>query len=195
LDRAFSHSGEWFKTALPLLLLGALALPSAWRRAEGRLVVYYAAVSAALAISVLGGTGAGMTAIFDLEIALCLIIGLAIGRLDEDGRSAPAEGGFVVGPRPGNAAWWILLLALGLSVLSPLRLLEARELWRGSERAREAGEVIALLAKQPGPVACEDLSLSYWAGKGFEIDFFLVGQKLEQGLIDPRVVTERLRTG
>jgi hypothetical protein len=44
-------------------------------------------------------------------------------------------------------------------------------------------------------VACEDLSLSYWAGKGFEIDFFLVGQKLEQGLIDPRVVTERLRTG
>ena len=80
-------------------------------------------------------------------------------------------------------------------MLAPLRLLEARELWRGSERAREAGEVIALLAKQPGPVACEDLSLCYWAGKGFEIDFFLAGQKLEQGLVDPRVVTERLRTG
>ena len=78
-------------------------------------------------------------------------------------------------------------------MLLPLRLLEARELWRGSERAREAGEVIALLAKQPGPVACEDLSLCYWAGKGFEIDFFLAGQKLEQGFIDPRVVTERLR--
>ena len=194
-DRAHSRGGEWFKTALPLLLLGALALPSAWRRAEGRLVVYYAAVSAALAISVLGGAGTGMTAIFDLEIALCLIIGLAIGRLDEDGRSAPVEGGFVMGPRTGNAAWWILLLTLGLSLLLPLRLLEARELWRGSERAREAGEVIALLAKQPGPVACEDLSLCYWAGKGFEIDFFLVGQKLEQGLIDPGVVTERLRTG
>ena len=195
LGRAYSHSGEWFETALPLLVLGALALPSAWRRTEGRLVVYYAAVSAALAIFVLGGIGAGMTAIFDLEIALCLMIGLAIGRLDEEGPSATVGAGFLVGPGPGNAAWWILLLTLGLSVLAPLRLLEARELWRGSERAREAGEVIALLAKQPGPVACEDLSLCYWAGKGFEIDFFLAGQKLEQGLVDPRVVTERLRTG
>jgi len=192
-DRAFSHSGEWFETALPLLLLGALALPSAWRRAEGRLAVYYAAISAALAIYVLGGAGTGMTAIFDLEIALCLIVGLAIGQFDENDRSAPVEVGSSMAARPNNVMWWGLLLALGLGLLLPVRLLEVRELWRGSERALEAAEVIDLLAKQPGPVACEDLSLCYWAGKGFEIDFFLVGQKLEQGFIDPHVVTERLR--
>jgi hypothetical protein len=31
-------------------------------------------------------------------------------------------------------------------------------------------------------------------GKGFAIDFFLLGQKLNRGLIDPRVITERLRS-
>jgi hypothetical protein len=43
-------------------------------------------------------------------------------------------------------------------------------------------------------VACENLGLCYWAGKGFEIDFFQLGQKLNQGRMDPRLVAERLRT-
>ena len=76
-------------------------MPSAWRCAEGRLVVFYAAFSAALAIYVFGGAGVDMNAIFDLEIALCLIIGLAIGQLDENSRLAS-------GPRcaAGGACCW-----------------------------------------------------------------------------------------
>jgi hypothetical protein len=196
LGKAYYESGRCFGSALPLLLLGTLALPSAWRRVEGRLVVYYAAISAALAIYVLGGAGVDVNAIFDLEIALCLVVGLAIGQLDENGRSAPVEVGSGMVPGPSSAAWWGLLLVLVLGLHLPVRLLEVRQLWRGSERPREVetAELIDLLAKQPGPVACEDLILCYWAGKGFEIDFFLLGQKLQQGLIDPRVVTERLRS-
>jgi hypothetical protein len=172
-----------FKTALPLLLLGTLALPSVWRCAEGRLVIFYAAFSAALAIFILGGAGVDMNAIFDLEIALCLIIGLAIGQLDEKGRSVPAE-----------VCSWVLLPMLILGLELPRRWLELRQLWEyGRAREAQAAEVIDFLAKQPGPVACERLDLCYWAGKGYEIDWFWLGQKLNQRVIDPRAVTDRLR--
>jgi hypothetical protein len=185
----------WFQTQLPLLLLGALVLPSVWRLREGRLVVFYAAFSAALAICIVGGAGVAINAIFDLEIALCLIIGIGIGELDEnDDRSAPVE----VRPRMAqgpSTARWGLLLVLVLGVYLPQRLLEVRELWKyGRAGESETAQEIDFLARQPGPVACENLSLCYWAGKGFEIDFFLLGQKLNQGLVEPHLVTERIRS-
>jgi hypothetical protein len=184
---AYMKTRYAFNRALPLLLLGTLVLPCVWERAEGRLVVCYAAISAALAIYLFGVAGADVNMIFDLEIALCLIIGVAIGQFDENNRSAPLG--------TNNAAWWGLLLVLILALHLPRGLLEVRQLWeRGRAREAEAAEIIDILAKQPGPVACENLSLCYWAGKGFEIDFFLLGQKLNQGLIDPRLVTERLRS-
>jgi hypothetical protein len=195
LVTAYFQGGLQFQRALPLLLLGTLVLPAAWRRVEGRLVVFYAAISAALAIYFLGGSGVDMNAIFDLEIALCLVLGLAIGQLEENGRSAPVEVSSGMAPGPIGAAWWGLLLVLVLGLHLPRRLLDVRQLWDyGRPREAETAEVIDLLAKQPGPVACERLSLCYWAGKGFEIDFFQLGQKLNQGFMDPRVVTERLRS-
>ena len=54
LGLAYSNSSHWFKTALPLLLLGTLVLPFAWRCLEGRLVVFYAIFCAALATYVFG---------------------------------------------------------------------------------------------------------------------------------------------
>jgi hypothetical protein len=174
----------WFQTQLPLLLLGALVLPSVWRLTEGRLVVFYAAFSAALAICIVGGAGVAINAIFDLEIALCLIIGIGIGELDEV-RPRMAQG-------PSTARWG-LLLVLVLGVYLPQRLLEVRQLWKyGRARESETAQEIDFLARQPGPVACENLSLCYWAGKGFEIDYFLLGQKLNQGLVEPHLVTERI---
>jgi hypothetical protein len=184
-----------FETPLPLLLLGALVLPSVWRLTEGRLVVFYAALSAALAIYLIVGVGVVINAIFDLEIALCLIIGIGIGELDEkDDRSVPVE----VRPRMAqgpSTARWGLLLVLVLGVYLPQRLLEVRQLWKyGRARESETAQEIDFLARQPGPVACENLSLCYWAGKGFEIDFFLLGQKLNQGFVEPHLVTERIRS-
>jgi hypothetical protein len=191
LDRAAAGSG-WLGRALPLLLLATLALPSAWQRAEGRLVVYYAAISAVQAVFVLGGAGVGINAVFDLEIALCLIVGLGVQQFDENDRSAAVEVGSGIVRSSDAVPWGLLLVLVGLYL--PSRLSEVRQLWWESERREaEATEVIDLLTKQRGPVACEDLNFCYWAGKGFEIDFFLLGQKLEQGFINPRVVTELLR--
>ena len=194
---AYATSRHWFFwTALPLLLPGTLLLPSVWRCAEGRLVVIYAGFSAALAVYVFGGAGVSMNAIFDLEIALCLIVGIGIGQLDQTSRSTPIGIMLHHGPRPQQpAAWWGLLLVVILAFYLPRSLQSARGLWEhGRALEAAAAREIDFLAKQPGAVACEDLSLCYWAGKGFEIDFFLTGQKLNRGLIKPRMVTERLRS-
>jgi hypothetical protein len=32
---------------------------------------------------------------------------------------------------------------------------------------------IAFIKAQPGPAMCEELALCYWAGKSFEVDFFM----------------------
>jgi hypothetical protein len=135
-----------------------------------------------------------MNAIFDLEIALCLIVGIGIGQLDKSSGSAQAGVVFRYIPNLQNPAAWCLLLVLILGFYLPHSLLVARRLWEDGRAAEaKAAEEIDFLANQPGPVACENLSLCYWAGKGFEIDFFLLGQKLKQGFIDPGLVTERLR--
>jgi hypothetical protein len=86
-----------------------------------------------------------------------------------------------------------VVIVLGLDL--PGRVLEVRQLWENG-RALEDDEskVIDFIAKQPGPVACERLSYCYWAGKSFEIDFFFLGQKLWHGVIDPSLVTNRLRS-
>lgn len=196
LRLAYFGSHYWFKTALPILLLGMLFLPFAWRCAEGRLVVFYAVFSAAFAAFLFGFAGVYMNAIFDLEIALCLIIGIGVGKLTgEDSRSVQGQVYSDTATGFNSAAWCGLLLVFILGLHLPRSLLEVRELWEyGQVREAESANEIAFLARQPGPVACEDLSLCYWAGKNFEIDFFLLGQKLNQGLIDPHVVIQQLKS-
>jgi hypothetical protein len=179
-----ASSRDWLGLVLPLLLLGTLCLPSAWRCAGGRLIGFYAAFSVALAVGVSGDPDLDINAIFDLEIALCLIIGIAIGQFDEKSRLSPVK-----------MVSCGLLLVLILALYLPGRLLEVRR-QREHRRAVEAdtAEVIDFLAKQPGPVACESVYLCYWAGKSLEIDFFVLGQKVRRGLIDPSMITERLRS-
>jgi hypothetical protein len=79
---AISAGAIRLESALPLLLLGAFALPSTWRIAAGRVIVFYAAISTVSAVYVSGGAGVDINAIFDLDIALCLMIGVAIAELE-----------------------------------------------------------------------------------------------------------------
>ena len=48
---------------------------------------------------------------------------------------------------------------------------------------------IDFLASKEGPVMCENLSLCYWSGKNFEVDFFSTGQKIRTGAIDKKKLT------
>ena len=58
---------------------------------------------------------------------------------------------------------------------------------------REIAGDISFIAGRDGPVACESLALCYWAGKDFELDFFITGQKLDTGSIDEKAFVQALR--
>ena len=194
LDRCIYKASTQFITVLPLLLLASFALPAIDRLPEGKVAGYYALASIAVAIVACGGKGVDRNAVFDLVIALSLIIGLAIGQFQAAGAGAAGQAAGLP-PGGGDAArWsWLLVVVVGLYVPTSLRALQ--DLRQSADRSREeAAETVAYLARQPGPVACEDLSLCYWAGKGFEIDFFVLGRKLDRGLVAPDLLLERLKT-
>jgi hypothetical protein len=66
---------------------------------------------------------------------------------------------------------FFVMIPLGLKAeANELMIQQARETsWKNMENHIES---------IPGPVACENLALCYWAGKGFEIDFFIYGQRV-----------------
>ena len=110
-----------------------------------------------------GGAGVDLNVWFDAVIALSLSAGLALDRL--------------VTWKPGLVMAFVLPLLAGLALSYDSEWLE-RDFWLHpfSEEADSARRDIAFLRAQNGPVACEMLSLCYWAGKKAEIDVFNLGQ-------------------
>lgn len=128
----------------------------------------YLAVALAWASLMLAGDGVSYNAVFDVLIALSLLIGPAAG--------APAMSALRL---RGAVA-----LALALSPAVPVALLRAYGDLHGLRTVQELSEKqIALLASAPGPAACETLALCYWAGQPMAIDFFNTAQKIEAGVV------------
>ncbi len=77
---------------------------------------------------------------------------------------------------------------MALALAAPMLLGAPYFLWEGagdlaripSRQAAWKREIDAVSAA-PGPAACEMLSVCYWAGKDFELDFFNYGQDLRAG--------------
>ncbi len=85
--------------------------------------------------------------------------------------------GTVPGRRlPAQPLFW---LTLPFVVLVPLAFhAEAREIGSRVETEASWWRMEERIANTPGRVACETQALCYWAGKTFEIDFFLYGQRV-----------------
>ncbi|HEY3785392.1 MAG TPA: glycosyltransferase family 39 protein [Steroidobacteraceae bacterium] len=171
----------------PLLAYGLLLGLLAWREASTRFVVTYAVVGGGIGLFFLAGIGIDVNALFDLIIALSLAAGLFAARLvpmltAEYRRFAPAAITAVMAalfvPQSVQAA------LAGLDLIRQDRA----ELGRYHE-------FIAAIAAAQGPVACEQPSLCYWAGKPFEIDFSNYGKKLRAGTVGPEFLGTRLDTG
>jgi hypothetical protein len=60
---------------------------------------------------------------------------------------------------------------------------------------RDYDELIAQIAASKGPVACEMLSLCYWAGRDFGIDSHNYLQKIKKGKVDPVALRRRIDEG
>ena len=155
---------------LPLLPMLAIAVTT---RPTLLLPTLFLAVSLATGIVQRLGDGVNYNAYFETLIALCLATGLALSRALASARQ--------LRPRltPAGLA---LSAALPLLLTMPQLL---RHAWTdlAARPARQAAwqPVIAALATTRGRVACETLSLCYWAGKPFELDEFNLNQSLLSG--------------
>ena len=73
----------------------------------------------------------------------------------------------------------LLLLPIALHVRPAIN--GQRELASSLNFKQQWALEIEKIAEQNGPVACESLSLCYWAGKDLEVDFANAGQAIKTG--------------
>jgi hypothetical protein len=188
-SRMASSIDEWFTPMLPLIVLGALATPLLRRSKEGVFVLIYVVISVLWAVFLLGGRDVGENAVFDVILALTLVVGILIGRVHSM-KWAPLN------EEQPISALLVLCLVLTIGVVSPKRFYETRETVKILETSKvHSGEDVSFIAAHPGPAMCENLALCYWAKKRFEVDLFLTGQKIETGVFSEKKLTDLIDRG
>ncbi|HTK35887.1 MAG TPA: hypothetical protein VL358_11460 [Caulobacteraceae bacterium] len=171
----------------PMLPLVAATVWLARRRGSERrirLIVLFAAMAAPLGVIQRLGEGVNVNGHFEVLVALCIAAAAVI-------EAAP--------PVRRGRTWSRAAIALALA--APMLVAAPYALGKGASDvaaipARRAAWSAAISAASvaPGPVACEMLSVCYWAGKGFELDFFNYGQDLRAGA-SPQPLEETIEAG
>jgi MFS family permease len=169
---------------MPLVTLAVLLGAAAWRKPPVVFALIYAAVAGALGLFFLTGRGCDVNIVFDLAIALCLCAGLA-------GEEALSALGGRARPWAPAAIGWVI--ASGCTPGFAAALADAAGSLRDEDSMRrDYAELIAQIAASPGPVACEMLSLCYWAHRDFDIDTHNYLQKMLKGSVDPSALKQRI---
>jgi hypothetical protein len=158
--------------ALPLATIltgyGLLA-----RRGPERLLTIYAVVALVIALFTGGGAGVYYNCFFDLAVASCILAGVIAWRAME-----------AIGGRYPQVRFLPLALVIGLATLAIKPLLTARWNLQGGDAAALAAVTasdVARIREAGGLVACETSALCYWAGKGFDLDYFNARQAVLTG--------------
>lgn len=139
-------------------VVAARAHPSA------RMIAVYLAISLIVGITLLSINGVGYSALFDFTIAS--LLGTAL-LFDWFAKRFAA---------PIVPALEVLVPALPVLLLGPLMFTPQAALRAELARQDSWQQVIDQIAMTKGDVACEMLSLCYWAGHSSAVDFFNFGQ-------------------
>lgn len=171
-----SRAVRAFERLLPLLPLMIVAILAYRTRVQGdrpmRLAGLFSVASLFAALAQRFGEGVNYNAYFEMMIALCLTLGLALSRMPT--RTA--------GRRWSSLVTAICLVSIPLLVMMPWRIPGAWEDIDGRiARARSWQPIIQRLAEQPGLEGCETLSLCFWADKPFAVDMFNLNQSILTG--------------
>ncbi|HVJ53255.1 MAG TPA: hypothetical protein VM689_12380 [Aliidongia sp.] len=151
---------------LPLLIVSAGLVRD--RKSDSRLDLLLIAIAISVPLGILQRSGQGVdrNAHFEALIALCTAAAVALPR-----RRAAFDKPVFAQPLP----WLILPLLVILPTSLDAEVIEIA----GSASAEASWKRLEdRIAATPGKVACETPALCYWAGKSFEIDFFLYGQRV-----------------
>jgi hypothetical protein len=173
LTQVISRMGAW-NSRLSIFLLASLLLAVIDLRSwQTKLALLCVGASALTGPPLQGGAGiVSGNNLFELVISLVMASALAVDRLSGLlSQWEPAADRL----RAGGVAALSLILVLHLPIACVDLVAYLRNL--SVEKANAEAAVSFLRAKQ-GPVACEDATFCYWAGKPFEIDFFSIGQRM-----------------
>jgi hypothetical protein len=177
---------------MPMAPVIALASPALLAGPDGErgpalLIRGYAAAAFVTALLFAGGAGVSYNIFFELLLGAAILAADAVMRVDTLLRGSAFARSVALLPFAGTVA--ILLAA-------PYRLLQVKwNLLDGDlgRTAAAAAQDIRVLAAAPGPVACEDLALCFWAGKELELDFFNSRQAVRSGRATETQLLEPLR--
>lgn len=147
---------------LPGLILSLRLTRSRFIDSRIDLILFALPIAMLLGIFLRTGLGVDRNVHFEALIALSIAIGTVLARDDNRVTRGLALLAFVA------------LVPIGLAAsVKDVRSRAANEANWAAMRAR--------IATIPGPVACEALALCYDAGKAFEMDFFLYGERMADG--------------
>jgi uncharacterized membrane protein len=185
--RALTRTRQAIALCWPAIVLMVVTVVELWRsRDKARLAdravvaVPYAIIAGMLGAFSAGGDGVDRNCFFDFLIgaSLCAVLGLeALQAIKMRGLPGALLNMAAV------CALGVLVIPLSYRVLNRLTV-EEHDLQTLGAREADARETIRLIRRLgPGRAACETLSLCYWANAGFQVDFFLYGQKLLLGVL------------
>jgi hypothetical protein len=177
-----------FPALFPISCLAALS----WRHLSGnraaQFALLYFILAALNALIAGGGDGVSENAFFDVAIAASLAAGLTLEEFLPRFSSTY--------PRQYLLKAALLLPALILAAWMPFGLRTNIERLRSLSAEIQATPADIQFMRQRGAqqAACESLSLCFWSGAPFNIDFFNFGQKIKMGRI-PRETCAALFDG
>jgi hypothetical protein len=183
-SRMFIKSAPVIAALIPMLLISGRLVN--YRIFDSRLDFILLAVFISMLVGMLQRSGRGVdyNAHFEFLISLCLAVGIVV-----------ALSGDTL-----EEFFWLkraALLVIPFFIMVPLGLKAERdELMVQHEMETSWQDMQNRIASIPGPVACQNLALCYWAGKGFEIDFFIYGQRAliqhDTSILQKVLVSQRL---
>jgi hypothetical protein len=189
-DRLMRLANLWLQSMLPSLIVGMFIVTALGRRRDAGdfawLIVFYLVVSATFGLYTLGGEGVDINALFDLLIASSMAAGFVIKDFDSHAQ------GYGFKKWVPLAGVTVLLFGLIVSVPDAARrtLHTLREL---HVEVSQTAEDIKFISSHADPVMCEKLSLCYWAGREFAVDYFMTGQKMMTGSLDEGRLDDLIR--
>jgi len=184
LGLLLTNAQNWLAwSGLPMLILAVLLVV----RNDDRFIIFcglYASIASIVGIVFSGGAGVDVNVFFDADIALALLIALALGR---GATSALWRSAIAVG--------LLLPLAVGIGAVYDADWRNP-EFWLRplAEETMLAQADIAFLHDHQGPAFCETLALCYWARKPPEIDVFNIGEAIAIGGRSDASIIRRLRS-
>jgi len=178
--------GNWLMPSIIYISMALALYTMFFKDRDVQLILLFSGISLVWGAFATGGGGVYYNTIFDFIISLFIAAFILAGRLP----------GFFKGKMNwgrDSTILAVIFLLLPVLLAIPYELYFTKEFLKNRPGIeKQIKEDIAFVAKFPEPLMCENLALSYWAGKKFSFDFFTTGEKLKTGSMPEEKIINKL---